>query len=256
MKALILAAGFGSRLMPLTANMPKTMVKYKGKSIIEYEIKALKAAKIDEIAVVGGYKFEILRDFLHSQCNIDRFFENKNYAHTNMLYSLFCARSFLLECIKNRQDLIISYADIVYFEDCVELLKNAKAQFAICVDVKWEELWSRRFNNVLDDAQSLKMQGGFIVELGKEVCNLSEIEAQYMGLFKFSWDFLEKVVAVYDDLDKEAFYDGQDYHNMYMTSFLQILIDKYHNAKAVCVSGGWCEIDFKSDLNIDIRALK
>ncbi len=255
MKALILAAGFGSRLMPLTANVPKTMVKYKGKRIIEYEIQALKAANINEIAVVGGYKFEILREFLQHTFKIERFFENKDYAKTNMLYSLFCAREFLLECIEHKQDIIISYADIVYFKECVEDLKNTKAQLAICVDMQWQKLWQLRFDNVLDDAESLKMQGDFIIELGKKPQSISEIEAQYMGLFKFSWDFLDKVIALYDALDKNALFDGQNFHNIYMTSFLQALIDKYHNAKAVRLNHRWCEIDFKSDLDIDIKAL-
>jgi len=57
MKALILAAGFGSRLMPLTENKPKCMVEYKNKKLIDYEITALKEAGVGEIAVVGGYKF-------------------------------------------------------------------------------------------------------------------------------------------------------------------------------------------------------
>ncbi|EAL0419980.1 sugar nucleotidyltransferase, partial [Campylobacter coli] len=54
MKAIILAAGFGSRLMPLTKNQPKCMVEYKNKKIIDYEIQALKENNIDEICVVGG----------------------------------------------------------------------------------------------------------------------------------------------------------------------------------------------------------
>ena len=258
MKALILAAGFGSRLMPLTAEIPKTMVEYKGKKIIEYELEALQNAdiKASEIAVVGGYKFEILREFLSKNYHLKRFFENKNYATTNMLHSLFCAREFILECVAQKQDLIISYADIVYFAPCVERLKNTKGELLICVDLRWQELWQRRFNDILSDAETLKMQEidgeFFITELGKKPQNLSEIQAQYMGLFKISHTFLQKVIEFYDTLDKDAKFDEQPYSNIYMTSFLQGLIDKFHNAKAVKISGGWCEIDFKRDLKVEI----
>lgn len=257
-KALILAAGFGSRLMPLTKNVPKTMVEYKGKKIIDYEIQALQNAgfKSDEIAVVGGYKFEILREYLEQNFALKHFFENKNYASTNMLHSLFCARDFLLECKKQKQDIIISYADIVYFAPCIVALRKKNADMAICVDKEWKRLWSARFDDILSDAETLKMRdcnGEFyITELGKKPQNLDEIQAQYMGLFKFSHKFLDKVIALYDSLDKNAIFDGQPYNNIYMTSFLQALIDKYHNAKAVIVSGGWCEIDFKSDLEVEI----
>ena len=257
-KALILAAGFGSRLMPLTANAPKTMVEYKGKKLIEYEIQALQGAGINaqNIAVVGGYKAKILREFLENRFNITRFFENKNYARTNMLHSLFCAREFLSECKENAQDIIISYADIVYFSPCVKLLLDSRAKLAICVDMQWRKLWEARFDDILSDAESLKMRESngdfFITELGKKPQSLADIEAQYMGLFKISWDFLDEVIALYDALDKNAIFDGQPYNNIYMTSFLQALIDKYHNAKAVKINGGWCEIDFKSDLKVEI----
>lgn len=259
-KAIILAAGFGSRLMPLTANVPKTMVEYKGKKLIEYEIEALQGAGIKEITIVGGYKFEVLKDFVKNRFNINCFFENKNYAHTNMLHSLFCAREFLCECINQKQDIIISYADIVYFSECVKSLIDTNGEFAICVDKQWQKLWEARFDDILGDAETLKMQKDsngefYITELGKKPKTLNDIEAQYMGLFKFSHDFLGKVIALYDSLDKNAIFDSQPYNNIYMTSFLQELINKYHNAKAVIVNGNWCEIDFKSDLEIDIDLL-
>lgn len=273
-KAIILAAGFGSRLMPLTANVPKTMVEYKGKKLIEYEIEALQSAGIKEIAVVGGYKFEVLKTFLQNRFGLNavahrrigdnqtkiRFFENKNYANTNMLHSLFCAREFLCECINQKQDIIISYADIVYFTECVKSLLDTKGEFAICVDKQWQKLWEARFDDILSDAETLKMQKDsngefYITELGKKPKTLNDIEAQYMGLFRFSHDFLDKVIALYDSLDKNAIFDSQPYNNIYMTSFLQELINKYHNAKAVIVNGNWCEIDFKSDLEIDIDLL-
>ena len=261
-KALILAAGFGSRLMPLTVNVPKTMVEYKGKKLIEYEIEALQNAGINaqNIAVVGGYKAEILREFLQNRFCVNRFFTNPNYASTNMLHSLFCAREFLDECKAQKQDIIISYADIVYFSPCVKLLLDSHAKLAICVDKQWRRLWEARFDDILSDAETLKMRESngefFITERGKNPKSLDGIEAQYMGLFKISHDFLDSVFDFYDALDKNAIFDGQPYNNIYMTSFLQGLIDKYHNAKAVLINGGWCEIDFKSDLEIDIDSLQ
>lgn len=258
MKALILAAGFGSRLMPLTKDVPKTMVEYKGKRLIEYELEALLGAglSVDDIAVVGGYKVEILREFLSKNYKLKNFFENKNYASTNMLHSLFCARKLMDECILKRQDLLVSYADIVYFAPCIEALMRAKGELLICVNLKWQELWQRRFNDILSDAESLKMKEingeSFISELGKKPKNLSEIEGQYMGLFKFSHEFLPRVIELYEGLDKNALFDGQNYNNIYMTSFLQALIDEFDNAKAVKIQGGWHEVDFKGDLELDI----
>ena len=74
MKALILAAGLGTRLMPLTKNQPKCMVEYQGKKIIDYEIEALWEAGIHEIAVVGGYLAEILKEYLVQKYAIKNLF--------------------------------------------------------------------------------------------------------------------------------------------------------------------------------------
>ncbi|MBM0637771.1 phosphocholine cytidylyltransferase family protein [Campylobacter bilis] len=251
MNAIILAAGFGSRLMPLTKEQPKCMVQYQDKKIIDYEIQALKSAGINEIAVVGGYLNEVLKTYL-SKYNIRDFFINLKYNKTNMVYTLFCAKDFILKCIKDKQDLIVSYADIVYFEDSVQKLMHAKEKFAIVVDKSWRELWDKRFANPLEDAETLKIEQDYIVELGKKASTYEEIQAQYTGLFKFSYSFLEEVIDVYENLDKHKDYDGKDFENMYMTSFLQILIDKFHNAKAIYINGNWCEIDFISDLTIHI----
>ena len=76
MKALILAAGLGSRLMPLTQENPKCMVEYRGKKLIDYEVGALRGAGMSEIAVVGGYLFEVLKSYVESQLNIKNIYLN------------------------------------------------------------------------------------------------------------------------------------------------------------------------------------
>ena len=255
MKALILAAGFGSRLMPLTEDKPKCMVEYKGKKLIDYELNALKEAEIYDIAVVGGYKFDVLKQYLSKNYPLIRLYENKNYATTNMVQTFFCAREFLQNCIDEKKDLIISYADIIYSSKIVSRLKQTKNELDIVVDKAWLELWKRRFEDVLADAESLILQNGKIKELGKKPKSLNEIEGQYLGLFKVSYKFLEKIIQSYEGLDREAVYDGKDFDNMYMTSFLQILIDKFDNAFALEIEGGWCEFDFKKDLELDIKGL-
>ncbi|QWU80405.1 phosphocholine cytidylyltransferase family protein [Campylobacter novaezeelandiae] len=251
MKAIILAAGFGSRLMPLTKDNPKCMVKYQNEELISYEIKALKDAGISDIAVVGGYLFDILKKFIQERFNLYTFYENKNYANTNMVQTLFCAREFLQKCVEQKEDLIVSYADIIYFKDSIEKLMQAKDDLAIVIDKEWKKLWQKRFENPLDDAETLKLDNkGFIKELGKKAKSYDEIEGQYIGLFKISANFLPSFLNFYDSLDKNILYDGKDFNNMYMTSFLQSLIDTFNNAKAIEIYGNWCEIDFKSDLGI------
>ena len=248
MKAVILAAGLGSRLSELTKTKPKCMVEYKKIPLINYQISALQNNAIDKIAVIGGYKSEVLKAYLDKNFKGIEFFENKNFASTNMVATLFCAKEFWLD-----SDVIISYSDIIYDSNAVLELLKAESDFKILVDKNWLGLWSKRFKDPLSDAESLKINThGNIIELGKKVKSIDEIQAQYMGLFAFSKGFSKIVVSLYDKMNKAIIYDGKDFANMYMTSFLQHLIDSGYNAKAVFAPSKWLEIDTKSDLDIDI----
>ncbi len=253
MKALILAAGLGSRLMPLTQDVPKCMIEFQGKKIIDYIISALRGEGIKDIAIVGGYLIDVLRAYVKTNFNIETVFENQRFNETNMVYTFFCARDFLESAIKDNEDVLVSYADIIYSSKILKKLLHEKADFKIAVDRDWKELWCKRFDDPLSDAETLKVDNGYIIELGKKPTTYKDIQAQYMGLFCFSSLFLKDVLTHYDSLERQILYDGKDFDNMYMTSFLQSLIDCFCNAKAVFINGGWHEIDMKSDLDIALH---
>lgn len=247
MRAVILAAGLGSRLKALTKNKPKCLVEYKQKPILAYLLDSFKKAGIKEIAVVGGYKIEVLEQFLKERKAEVKLIYNDKFKSTNMLYSLFCARDFWLG-----KESIISYGDIIYDEACLGALKACEADFAIMLDKNWLELWQKRFSDVLSDAEALKIQNGLVKMLGKKAKTISDVQAGYMGLFKISASFSLKLSKLYDSLDRSKAYDGKDFLNMYMTSFLNELIERFDNARAVFTPTPWLEIDEKSDLDIDI----
>ncbi len=249
MKALILAAGFGSRLMPLTKDIPKCLVQYKQKAILEYALCALRESGITDIGIVGGYKFEVLEQYAKTH-GINYIFRNPHFAKTNMVATLFCAEGFLTKCVNEQEGVLISYADIIYQKELVEAMKSYKGDFGIAIDMNWRALWERRFTDVLSDAETLKLQGDIIIELGKKPKNIDEIQGQYMGLFSFSAEFLPKVIGFYHHLNTQVLYDGKDFDNMYMTSFLQGLIDAGFEAHCIKNIWKWLEIDCVSDLEV------
>lgn len=255
MRAVILAAGFGSRLMPLTKDVPKCMVMYQNKCIIDYIMEALHASLVQEICIVGGYKFSVLQQYIKSHYGNVRMMANERYDSTNMVATLFCARDFLRECVEHGQDLLVSYADIVYFRGIVEKLAKCDYDLGIVVDREWRKLWDKRFSDPLSDAETLRLDGDRIIELGKKPKSYGDIEGQYIGLFRISHRFLPEVISFYENLDRNSVYDSKDFDNMYMTSFLQMIIESYGNARMVELFGNWCEIDFKSDLEVDFKGL-
>lgn len=241
MRAVILAAGQGARLRPLTDDRPKCMVEYQGRPLIEHAVRALRDNGISDIVAVRGYEPQALR------CAGVRFYDNPRYRETNMVHSLFCAEPEL------EGDVIISYSDIVYTPRVVRRLLDADADFAVVIDRDWRELWQRRMADPLKDAETLRLDArGNIVELGKRPRSYADIEGQYIGLLKVRGRAWPELRAFYASLDRSGRYDGKDFHNMYMTSFVQAVIDRLMPVQAVPINGGWLEVDAPSDLEISV----
>ena len=244
MDAIILAAGRGSRLMPYTKNSPKCLTEISRKPLLHWQIEALQSSGVKNIIIVIGYLGNQIRKATQGYANIF-LVNNPNWAETNMVESLFCCLAF----IREEGDLIIAYGDIVYQSNNLKALLDCDDEIALMIDRKWKDLWSLRLENPLDDAETLIMDGaGYITELGRKPQNYEQIEGQYTGLIKIRSDKLAELEKFYNQLDRSAAYDGKDFKNMYMTSFLQLLIDKGWKAKAVQVSNGWLEVDSLEDI--------
>ncbi|MCA9402379.1 MAG: phosphocholine cytidylyltransferase family protein [Candidatus Omnitrophica bacterium] len=89
MKALILAAGRGTRLQHLTRGRPKCLVDINGRCLIDYQLDALSSAGVTDICVVTGYRSRDVRDYLRGRVDV---LINERYAETNSLYSMWLAR--------------------------------------------------------------------------------------------------------------------------------------------------------------------
>ncbi|MCC6298116.1 MAG: phosphocholine cytidylyltransferase family protein [Anaerolineales bacterium] len=242
MKVIILAAGQGARLRPWTNDRPKCMVPFQGKPIIEWQLQALRKCGLQDIIVVRGFQ-------AHRLDALDvRFVSNPEYETSNMVHSLFCAEQEMTE------DILISYGDIVYDAEIIKKALNAPEPFVLPINTRWRELWDLRMKDPLEDVETLKLDAdGYVREIGKRPKSYEEIEGQYMGLIKIEASVLERVKLHYHRLDRSRDYDGKDFKNMYMTSFLQTLIDDGFWLKAVPIPGGWVEIDSVADLNLPLR---
>ncbi|WP_375748238.1 NTP transferase domain-containing protein [Vibrio sp. HN007] len=239
-KALILAAGQGTRLKPYTDDKPKCLVTLMGRTLLDRQVTTLQSQQIKDIHIVTGYRADQIESL-----GFDTSY-NAQFKTTNMVESLFSAIEFLKDC---NEDLIISYGDIIYNPSNLERLLGCNDEVAIMIDKDWYSLWSIRMDNPLEDAETLKLDSkGYIKELGKKPLSYDEIQGQYTGLIKIRADKLADFIGFYTSLDREEQYDGQDFYNMYMTSFLQLLINNSWKIKAATVNGGWLEVDSVSDL--------
>ena len=126
---------------------------------------------------------------------------------------------------------------------------DSDAELSVVADKSWEKLWRLRMSNPLDDAETFLMdERQNISELGTRPKSIKQVQAQYIGLIKVRKDMVQNFKDIYHKMDKDRIYDGQDFDNMYMTSFIQYLIDNQWNVKATLINNGWLEVDTIADL--------
>ena len=111
-RAIFIAAGFGSRLVPITFNTPKPLVRVHGKRIIDTLIDAVLAAGIEEIVIVRGYLGEQFDQLLYKYPKI-KFIENPLYNECNNISSALCVRHLLQNAYVFESDLLLSNPSIV-----------------------------------------------------------------------------------------------------------------------------------------------
>lgn len=235
-RALILAAGRGSRMGNETAAKPKCLTLLAGRTLIEWQVNALLKAGITEIGIVKGYKADLIEIG-------DVSYINPIWSETNMVYSLFCAPPFT-------GNTIVSYSDITYHSSHIEKLLASKDDIVITADLHWYELWSERLSDPLDDAESFISENGVLREIGKKTDNYTDIQAQYMGLIKLSSYGWSQVYNIYQTLSVE------NRKVIDMTSMLNLLISRGIEIRVIEVEGKWCEADTMEDVRVYEKKLK
>ena len=231
MKTVILAAGAGSRLKPLTDHMPKCLLKVGVKSILEMTIENLLATNNSEIIIVTGYLENKIREFIrerfrHLQIT---YIYNELYASTNNIYSLWLAKD---EVLGN--DMMMLDSDIVFDERIISKLQNSG--YKNCLALKRHEVHDEEIK-VKTDAH------GCVIEIGKEV-NVSLAEGESIGIEIFG---IEALTELYFILDRKVVTEKEV--NQFYEAAFQELSD--NNLFIVDTTEYFCmEIDTEEDLKI------
>jgi L-glutamine-phosphate cytidylyltransferase len=233
MRALILAAGRGSRMASLGQDRPKCLIELAGRPLLERQLAALRRGGVEEIGMVRGYRADML-DFPGFT-----FFDNERWAETNMVMSLAAAAAWL-----RSSSVIVSYADIFYRAELVRALAGAPGPLVITYDRSWRALWTRRFADPLADAETFRVgPAGELLEIGGKTRRIEEIDGQYMGLLKFTpeaWRAVESLLGTLDPSVRER---------LDMTGLLSRLLARQAVAiGTLATDGQWGEIDNPGDV--------
>ena len=115
----------------------------------------------------------------------------------------------------------------------------------MAIDKNFKDYWIKRFKNPLNDVESCLIKNNRILEIGGKVNSFKNIKGQYIGLIKLSKEGIKIFKKVYSSLHKS---DQKKLEKMYMTDFLQVLINKGYKLTPLNFKSPWIEFDNQNDL--------
>ena len=230
-KAVILAAGVGSRIRPLTDNCPKSLLKINGKTILEMMISHIQTCGISEVVFVLGYLQDQIKNYVKTQFPdlVVHFITNEKYEVTNTGYSLMLTKNFVLDSTFIKFD-----ADVVFDINILKSLIASEYDNCLCID-----------KNINLDAEEIKViirDKNRVVKASKTVKPLDAI-GESIGIEKIS---SEAAQALFSEL--ELMMKDEQYYQEYNEAVYERLIEKDVPFHALDISGlKWTEIDTQED---------
>ena len=239
-KALIIAAGLGSRLKKHTENLPKCMLDFGGKTLLQRQLEAYNKNNIKDISLIRGYKKE--------KINYKglRYFENKDYKNNNILNSIFYAEKII------NGNIIISYSDILFDPTVVQRTMESNHDISVVVDIDWRGYYVGRKDHPISEAENVIFNSNNEVEkIGKINTGNEEVHGEFIGMIKLSNRGAEIFKEHFHRLKKiywnKPFQRAKIFQKAYLTDFIQELVDIGFKVHCVIIESGWKEIDTVED---------
>ena len=249
-RAVIIAAGSGKSLLPLTEDRPKCLLEIKGRTILERQLETLRACGIHDIVVVRGYQKETL--------NLPgvRYYDNDRYEETGELHSLFAAEPEL------HGRILFLYSDILFDQAVLEKLLRSRADVAVAVDRSWPDYRHRvlpltkpmdlvitrnpaeprhRFLPSEDDDA--------VVRVGQWIPP-EEATGEFIGMALFSEQGSHRLRETRARLRRAhsgPFHEADSLERASFTDLLQELVDAGEAVSCVNIYKGWLEVDTFED---------
>ena len=226
MKAVLLAAGLGTRLRPITNNVPKCMVAVNGIPIIEKQIKNLVENGVMDINVVAGYKREVLKEFLNKNYPFVNVIENDIYDTTNNMYSLYMTMKY----VKGGEFLLMN-SDVFFDSNIIEgLLVSKEANMVAC-----------EYGCYIEESMKITVNDGVITHISKKITP-EEAYATSIDVYKIGTEAGNNLFDMTVDI-----IERQKNKN----SWTEVALDEIFSItefNPYKIQGRWFEIDNHEDL--------
>lgn len=236
MKALILAAGFGKRLRPITNTIPKPMVEVNGTPLLVNTLNNLTALGIKDIGIVVGHMANYIREHIGTEWNGVRisYYENSRYLETNNVVSLYQAVNFCDD------DMLMLECDIYYKKEMLEKLMGGKGECSILVSP---------FNPATMDGSVIRIDGDSALDLVLGKWQDKDFDysntRKTVNMYRFTKEFTSKYIPLIkwyvENMGEQCYYEKVLGSLIYLHECDIRIVEVPEEM--------WCEIDDVEDLN-------
>lgn len=249
--AVVIAAGQGIRLQPLTDELPKCMLDVQGSTMLHRALGTFRALNLPRSVVIGGFSSHHLHLPKHSTLVM-----NDDYLNNNILHSLAYAR----EHMEGEGTVLISYSDIIFRRSVVErFLADEGVDVSIVVDQEWGARYQGRKLHPLAQAEAARFsRERNLLQTGKDLLTEDhdpKYWGEFIGMMKMTPEGREQFWGVYDDVNSklsmdDAFQGAPAWRRAYITDLLQEMVDRGMRIHCSLIRGGWLEIDTTEDYEL------
>ncbi len=240
MQAIIIGAGRGERLMPTTADVPKCFAEVGGRRVLDWTVDALRAAGIEQIAFIGGYRIEAVQaaypefEFRH----------NVDWPNNNILASLFYAEDLM------DQPFVCCYSDCLFTANLVSGILETVGESVIAVDAGWRERYADRTEHPTDDAEKITASDGVVTRIEREIAE-AEAYGEFTGVARFGSDGARVLCREFHRASEtyagRTFRGARLFEKAYLIHLLQEMIERGVEFRHADTAGEYIEIDTQQD---------
>jgi choline kinase len=242
MRAIIIGAGRGKRLMPTTADAPKCFAEVAGKRLLDWALHSFRANGIERIAFIGGYQIEkVQQDYPQFT-----FRHNRDWESNNILLSLLHAEDLMDE------DFICCYSDILFTPRAIGLLLQRMEDMSLVVDTHWTSRYGERTEHPPEDAEKVIVRNGLVARIDRAIPT-EEAHGEYIGVAKFSPPGAKRLRAHFHRCRQlyagRPFREAKVFEKAYLIQLFQEMIEQGEQFAHVDIPGGYIEVDTQQDFD-------
>ena len=234
--AVILAAGYGSRLGNLTNIIPKSMLAVGEKTILDRNLDILQNNGVKTVYIVTGFGEEIIKKHIAKRKQKGEleleitFVYNPDYGNKNNFYSLYVIKDFI------KKDFYLLNSDLIYVESIFSKLKNFSKDVSTFIIDDYKELGTEEMKIIMDEKNNISQFGKYI--------SPQNAGGEYIGVAKITLDLFNQYLSQCEELLTK-----KQYNHYYEDVFSVLLMEKGAEIKGLSTDQAfWMEIDTAEDL--------